>query len=61
MLLSGVTETLLDSNVVTFVVTSATQILGIMTTPPLGIFLTIGILGSIVGLVFGIVNKVRGR
>jgi len=35
--------------------------LSIITTPPLGIFITIGIIGSVVGLVSGIVHMVRKR
>lgn len=51
----------LDSNVLSFIVDGATQVLGIMTTPPLGTFLTIGIVGSIAGLVGGIVHMVRRK
>lgn len=49
----------LDSEVVTFIVDAAQKVLGIMTTPPLGTFLTIGIIGAVVGLVGGIVRMVR--
>lgn len=49
----------LDSEVVTFVVNGAKEIIGIMTTPPLGTFLTIGILGAVAGLVTTIVAMVR--
>lgn len=51
----------LDSSVVTFIVDGAKQILGIMTTPPLGTFLTIGIIGAVVGLVATIVSVVKRR
>lgn len=50
---------ILDSNVIKFVTDSMSDIIGILTTPPLGIFLTIGILGTIVGLVGTIVRTVK--
>lgn len=49
----------LDSSIVTFVVDAVKQFLGILTTPPLGVFLTIGILGAVVGLVGVIVSMVK--
>lgn len=52
---------ILDTSVVTFVVDGAKQILGIMTTPPLGIFLTIGIIGAVIGVVAGIVRTVKRK
>lgn len=51
----------LDSSVVTFIINSAKEILGIMTTPPLGTFLTIGIIGAVAGLVATIVAMVRSH
>ena len=59
LLTSG--SSVLDSNVLSFIVDGATQVLGIMTTPPLGTFLTIGIVGSIATLVGGIVHMVRRK
>lgn len=53
------TELVLNSEVVTFIVNGAKEILGVMTTPPLGTFLTIGIIGGVVGLVATIVHVVR--
>lgn len=55
----GATSNVLDSNVVTFIIDAVKQFLGIMTTPPLGTFLTIGILGAVVGLVATIVALVK--
>ena len=52
-------QTILNSEVVTFVVDGITKVIGILTTPPLGIFLTIGVMGSIVGLTMGIVSRVK--
>lgn len=49
----------LDNNVVDFVVNAVKEFVGIMATPPLGTFLTIGILGSCIGLVALIVNLVK--
>lgn len=49
----------LSSEVVTFVIDGITKVIGILTTPPLGIFLTIGIMGSIVGLTMAIVSRVK--
>ena len=52
-------QTILNSEVVTFVVDGISKVIGILTTPPLGIFLTIGVMGSIVGLTMGIVSRVK--
>ena len=52
-------SSLLDSSVVTFIVDAIKQVLAIMTTPPLGTFITIGIIGAVVGLVATIVNVAR--
>ncbi len=52
---------LLDSSVVTFIVDAITKVLGIMTTPPLGTFITIGIIGAVVGLVATIVRVARSN
>lgn len=52
-------QSVLNSEVVTFVVDGITKVIGILTTPPLGIFLTIGVMGSIVGLTMGIVSRVK--
>lgn len=54
-------STVLDSGVVDFIVDAASSIIGIMTTPPLGTFLTIGIIGAVVALVGGIVAMVKRR
>lgn len=54
-------SSVLDSDVVTFIVTGAKEVLGIMTTQPLGTFITIGIVGSIAGLVGGIVHMCKRR
>lgn len=53
------TSNVLDSSIVTFVVDAVKQFLGILTTPPLGVFLTIGILCAVVGLVGVIVSMVK--
>ena len=52
-------QTILNSEVVTFVVDGISKVIGILTTPPLGIFLTVGVMGSIVGLTMGIVSRVK--
>lgn len=54
-------DSILDGSVVTFVVDAVEQFIGILTTPPLGIFLTIGLLGAVVGLTGGIVRMVKRR
>ena len=51
----------MDSSAVTFVVDTAKDIIGILTTPPLGTFITIGIIGAVVGLVAGIVRMAKNR
>lgn len=50
---------ILSGDVVTFVIDGITKVIGILTTPPLGIFLTIGVMGSIVGLTMAIVSRVK--
>lgn len=52
---------LLDTEVVTFVTDAAKSIIEIMVTPPLGTFITIGIVGAVAGLVGTIVALARGR
>lgn len=49
----------LDENVVTFVMDAIKEFIGILATPPLGTFLTIGILGTVVGLVALVVRLVK--
>lgn len=51
----------LDSDVVTFIVNGAKEVIGLMSTPPLGTFITIGIIGSCAGLVGTIVALCKGR
>lgn len=50
---------ILDSSVVSFIVDGAQQILGILTTPPLGVFISIGLVGSIAGVAFGILRNAK--
>ena len=57
--IEGASDYVLNSEVVDFIVEGATKILGVMTTPPLGTFLTIGIIGGVVGLVATIVRMVK--
>lgn len=52
-------EGILSNEVITFVTSAIGDFVGILTTPPLGIFLTIGLLGSVVGLTAGIVRMVK--
>ena len=47
--IEGASDYVLNSEVVDFIVEGATKILGVMTTPPLGTFLTIGIIGGVGG------------
>ncbi len=60
-LLTGGTETILDSDVITFVVDGVKEFVGILTTPPLGLFLTIGLIGCVVGLTGSVVRMVKRR
>lgn len=53
------TTTVLDSEVITTIVDAVKDFIGILSTPPLGTFLTIGILGSVVGLTAAIVAMVK--
>lgn len=57
----GGATSVIDNSVVTFVVDTAKDVIGILTTPPLGTFITIGIIGAVVGLVAGIVRLARNR
>ena len=49
----------LDPAVITTVINAVKEFVGILMTPPLGVFLTIGILGTIVGVVASVVNVVK--
>lgn len=57
----GAASSVIDNSVVSFVVDTAKDVIGILTTPPLGTFITIGIIGAVVGLVAGIVRLARNR
>ena len=61
MLLAEGVSTILNTEVVTFVIDAVTKVIGILTTPPLGIFLTIGLLGAVVGVTGTIVRMVKSR
>lgn len=61
MTLAASADSVLDTSVVTFIVDTVKSFLGILTTPPLGIFLTIGIVGGVIGLVGGIVSMVKRK
>ena len=50
---------ILNSETVTFVVDGAKQFIAIMTQPPFGVFITIGVLGSVAGLVGTLIHMVR--
>lgn len=55
----GAASSILDGSTITTVINAVKEFMGILTTPPLGIFITIGILGTVVGLVATIVNTVK--
>ena len=61
MLLAEGVSSILNTEVVTFVIDAVTKVIGILTTPPLGIFLTIGLLGAVVGVTGTIVRMVKSR
>ena len=52
-------SSILDSGTLTFIINGMKEVLGIMTTPPLGIYLTIGVVGSIVALAVGLAYKMK--
>lgn len=60
-ILSAVQPSILDSDTLTFIISGAKEVLGIMTTPPLGVFITISVISAVAGLVAGIVHMVKGR
>ena len=55
---SGVTG-ILDNTVVDFVVNGMKDVIGICTVQPLGTFITIGLVGGIVGLGLKILTRVK--
>lgn len=57
--LESTTSSILDTNTLNFIVDGIKDVIGIFTTPPLGIFLTIGVVGCIAGLAIGITRAVR--
>ncbi len=52
-------NSILSSDAVTFVVDAAKQFIGVMTQPPFGTFITIGILGGVAALVGTLIHTVR--
>lgn len=58
MLTSG-SSTLLDNSVVSFIVNGMEQVIGICTVQPLGTFITIGLVGAIVGLGLKLLKSVK--
>ena len=57
--LTEAASSVLSSETVTFVVDGAKKFIEIMTQPPFGTFITIGILGSVAGLVGTLIYMVR--
>lgn len=55
----AVMTSILDNDVLTFIIEGAKQIIGLFSIQPLGAFLTISLLGSIVALVASVVAIVR--
>lgn len=53
------TPGVLDTSVMSYIVDGAKDVIGLLTIQPLGTFIAIGIVGSIVGLVATIVSVVR--
>lgn len=60
-ILSAAQSSILDNDTLTFIISGAKEVLGIMTTPPLGVFITISVISAVAGLVAGIVHMVKGR
>lgn len=54
-------ESVIDSGTLTTIINASKEIIGLLTTPPLGVFIGISVVGSITGLVCGIVAIARGR
>lgn len=52
---------IIDSSVITNVVTAAKDIMSLMTIQPLGTYITIGVLGSVAALIGTLIMVARGH
>lgn len=49
----------LDSEVISFITNSAKSVIGLFSVQPLGTFIAIGLVGSVVGVVGGLISMVK--
>lgn len=49
----------LDNSVIEFITSAAKSVIGLFSVQPLGTFIAIGLVGSVVGLVAGLIHTVK--
>lgn len=56
---AGATGSILDNSVVSFVIDGIKQVIGLCTVQPIGTFITIGLVGAVVGLGLRLLKSVK--
>lgn len=56
---SGASQSILDSSVVSFVIDGIKDVIGLCTVQPIGTFITIGLVGAVVGLGLRLLKSVK--
>ena len=56
---SGASSSILDSSVVSFVIDGIKDVIGLCTVQPIGTFITIGLVGAVVGLGLRLLKSVK--
>lgn len=56
---AGASGSILDNSVVSFVIDGIKQVIGLCTVQPIGTFITIGLVGAVVGLGLRLLKSVK--
>lgn len=56
---AGANQSILDSSVVSFVIDGIKDVIGLCTVQPIGTFITIGLVGAVVGLGLRLLKSVK--
>ena len=56
---AGSTNSILDSSVISFVIDGIKDVIGVCTVQPIGTFITIGLVGAVVGLALRLLKSVK--
>lgn len=55
----GASQSILDNSVVSFVIDGIKQVIGLCSVQPIGTFITIGLVGAVVGLGLRLLKSVK--